>query len=225
MLQTLHRLLLTTRMQITGSWLIFLRVYIIHRVHSGANYISYHTNFFFQLFSCSVYIMDPPTSYLIPILQLPSTTPDLVYSSLHYLKKLYSPAVRGSRKLKGPLELSLTCTSSSTTAEGHSSARSASRANDAVSALETLRSDAFERSYAIRWLTALVSRSLSLGLEEDLIEEAASLLAACAGTASAGVVERVFEFQLGPVESMYSRKGDTEESTVSVKVRDTPFQR
>ena len=78
--------------------------------------------------------------------------------------------------------------------------------------LDALRTDTFERKYAIKWLTALISQ---LGdndddeennsknsdshhqqpSKEDLIQNAASLLAICAGTASAGVIVREFVFE------------------------------
>ncbi|KAG6890524.1 hypothetical protein C0995_007724 [Termitomyces sp. Mi166 len=69
--------------------------------------------------------------------------------------------------------------------------------------LDELRSDTFERSYAMRWLTSLVSLTADWDSEshkewEGLVQEAASLLAVCSGTAGAGVVIRDFVFKLGP---------------------------
>ena len=80
-------------------------------------------------------------------------------------------------------------------------------------ALCNIRNDDFERSYAIRWLTSLIghveeleqiqlSERYTALLEcqdstvETLIANAASLLAACAGTASSGQVTRSYKFSV-----------------------------
>ncbi|KAG9314974.1 hypothetical protein JVU11DRAFT_4083 [Chiua virens] len=91
--------------------------------------------------------------------------------SVGYLEALYRPLVRGSRRR-----------------------RDSNHDGD-------LRSDAFERTYAIRWLTALISRldPISNDTQHDhdrLIQQATSLLATCAGVAASGRVHRQFVFQL-----------------------------
>lgn len=72
--------------------------------------------------------------------------------------------------------------------------------------LDELRSDSFERSYAIRWLTALISRSDSWSLlppdgdseqRQLIISDAAALLAICSGAAAAGTLSRKFTFERG----------------------------
>ncbi|EPQ51674.1 hypothetical protein GLOTRDRAFT_8913, partial [Gloeophyllum trabeum ATCC 11539] len=74
-----------------------------------------------------------------------------------------------------------------------------------------LRSDSFERTYAIRWLTAFCARADRLADATDgvasavvsldsLVQDAAALLAICAGTASAGTISRNFAFDQGKVQ-------------------------
>jgi predicted nicotinamide N-methyase len=54
--------------------------------------------------------------------------------------------------------------------------------------------DPFERAHAIRWLTALIVQ-LEARTEDTLIQQAASLLATCAGVAAAGKIQRQFAFE------------------------------
>jgi hypothetical protein len=88
-----------------------------------------------------------------------------------------------------------------------------------------LKSDAFERSYVIRWLMALVAQVEALDSREghansvpasmqNIIHEAASILALCAGTASAGTITRTFSFPLG-------RKNHP--SVIKVQLTDVPL--
>lgn len=130
--------------------------------------------------------MLPPTGYLPPIKDIQSYPLKSLNDALSYLRQIYNPEVRGSRR-RPPLEKNALSTE-----------------------LDTLRTDLFERTYAIKWLTALISQ---LGNEysdpdpdppsvhphrlssEDLLQNAASLLAICAGTASAGVIVRQFVFE------------------------------
>ena len=62
---------------------------------------------------------------------------------------------------------------------------------------DDVQSDAFERAYAIRWLTALIAQLEARQLNDidRLIEQAASLLAICSGVAAAGKMQRRFTFQ------------------------------
>jgi hypothetical protein len=88
-----------------------------------------------------------------------------------------------------------------------------------------LRSDVFERSYVIKWLTALVAQVEALESREghtnslptstqNIVHEAASILALCAGTASAGTITRTFSFPLG-------RKNHP--SVIKVQLTDVPL--
>ncbi|KAH9487409.1 Protein-lysine N-methyltransferase EFM2 [Psilocybe cubensis] len=122
--------------------------------------------------------MQPPTSRLPPIKSLETQPLEHLEKAVRYLWGIYNPPVRGSRR------------------------RTAHKEKDAS---DDLRTDDFERSYSMKWLTALVSQCelemdseehLNQSRKEILVEEAASLLAICAGTASAGVVTRRFTFDL-----------------------------
>ena len=129
--------------------------------------------------------MLPPTGYLPPIKDIRSYPLKSLNDALYYLRRLYNPEVRGSRR-RQPLKDAL------------------------LTELDSLRTDLFERTYAIKWLTALISHlgndnsdsdppTPSVDLHqlstEDLLQNAASLLAICAGTASAGVIVRQFVFE------------------------------
>ncbi|KAH7923750.1 hypothetical protein BV22DRAFT_1120625 [Leucogyrophana mollusca] len=153
-------------------------------------------------------IIHPPTTHLPPIAKIASFTASQLLDALTYLRTLYLPAVRGSRRARiRPIP-------------GHEAD------------VDLLRSDAFERSYAIRWLTALIAQIELWGDLADadrlpsegalaapeptaahgeiLIQQAASLLAICAGVAAAGKITRVFSFGSG-------------RSTVEVQLTDIPL--
>lgn len=144
----------------------------------------------------------PPTSYLPPIAKIATCTSAQLLDALTYLKLLYNPEVRGSRRIRA----------ASAHFPGYPASEIKScRSGD--STMQLIRSDTFERSYSIRWLTTLISEmdnlcSLLRDAEtaptsslptpvhpEILIQRAASLLAICAGTSAAGVVQRNFSFQ------------------------------
>lgn len=92
-------------------------------------------------------------------------------------------------------------------------------------------SDDFERSYALRWLTCLIAQLynaddhqetvISLDHREILIQEAASLLALCSGTAGAGSFVREFNFASAYSPSP-SRIAEAV-STIKVQLRDVPL--
>ena len=154
--------------------------------------------------------MLPPTGYLPPIKNIRIYPVKSLNDALHYLRRIYNPEVRGSRRRR-PLKNAL--------------------CDDAkLTELDALRTDLYERTYAIKWLTALISQ---LGTEnpdpdlpsvhpnqpslEDLLQNAASLLAICAGTASAGVIVRQFVFE--------NRHEEEEEdiSLINVELVDVPL--
>jgi predicted nicotinamide N-methyase len=149
-----------------------------------------------------------PTVQLPPVKKIALLPLSGLKESLSYLRQIYSPPVRGSRlisrqKLFPP---------------------SQSRSPIAVPLTEEspwdhIRHDKFERSHAIRWLTSLISQ-LQLddnepfleeqgSIREALVEDAASLLALCAGTASAGTLTRTFTFGHG---------------SLNVQITDIPLQ-
>lgn len=122
----------------------------------------------------------PPTSQLPSIRSIASSSPENLLECVEYIYKIYCPPVRGSQKRRNTVH----------------------EEED----LDVIRSDAFERSYAIKWLTALVSRAGCDG-DEIVTKHAASLLAICAGTASAGIFTRTFTF-----------------GTAHVQLRDVPLE-
>src|ERR1700731_1507398 len=79
-----------------------------------------------------------PTVYLPHIRQIPYLSSACLSDALDYLRGLYVPEVRGARRRR------------------HYLSRSNAIDPNPQILLSNYRSDSFERSYAIRWLTALV---------------------------------------------------------------------
>ncbi|GLB36854.1 putative lysine methyltransferase [Lyophyllum shimeji] len=138
----------------------------------------------------------PPTSRLPPIQRIASHPVKDLAEALTYLRHIYNPEVRGSRR----------CTPEARSGNAAAPMQYKTREE---SGLDELRSDAFERSHAIRWLTALVAQagiwdsqptavdspqSASSRKRDQLIHDAASILAICSGAAAAGTVVRDFIF-------------------------------
>ncbi|KAJ3789467.1 hypothetical protein GGU10DRAFT_384123 [Lentinula aff. detonsa] len=132
--------------------------------------------------------IDPPTSYLPSIKSLSSFTENhRLHDCIVYLRQIYVPNVRGSRRRKpkqqNPSNISFSIPH--------------------PSPITTIRKDPFERAYALRWLSALTrlepppTDSSELA---DIQNAAAALLAICAGTASAGTVQRRCEFAGGRIQ-------------------------
>jgi predicted nicotinamide N-methyase len=120
--------------------------------------------------------LQPPTLVLPPVKSLATIELAELERCLAYLHAIYIPEVQSSRRVRPKLK-TLQC----------------SILNGA--AFDALRSDSFERSHALRWLTACISRTPADDFaSEVLLQSAAALLAACAGTASAGTVRRTFAF-------------------------------
>ncbi|KAG1847957.1 putative methyltransferase-domain-containing protein [Suillus tomentosus] len=147
-------------------------------------------------------VLCPPTTYLPPIAKIASFSVTQLLDALTYLQSLYHPEVRGSRRKRVQVPVS--------NGEENLPLR---HEND--SELQAIRSDAFERSYSIRWLTTLITQlevwqdlshseevSLddigmpepTLAYTEIIVQQAASLLAICAGVAAAGIITRNFVF-------------------------------
>lgn len=131
-----------------------------------------------------------PTSYLPLIKRIPSEDINSLNASITYLQSIYNPEVRGSRRRKPDQIVSTKDSATIHTVPP--------RFTDQ---LTNLRSDPFERAYAIKWLTALISLLDSSDLfpsnireKEKTIQNAASLLAVCAGTSAAGKITRDFTF-------------------------------
>ncbi|KAH6869352.1 hypothetical protein BKA70DRAFT_375824 [Coprinopsis sp. MPI-PUGE-AT-0042] len=181
--------------------------------------------------------MEPPTSVLPGIKEIPTTPHDELRTSVEYVRTIYHPPVRGSRRKKRDNRSLALARVHGSSQSGQSSAleEDAATGSDPTTAsvtrnregdaLAELRSDAFERNYVIRWLTSVVAYlSGVLEDEEDeelepgdsrmneaervkkksvgetqsrrdterLLADIAALLAICAGTASAGVIARIF---------------------------------
>ncbi|KAE9397148.1 hypothetical protein BT96DRAFT_884230 [Gymnopus androsaceus JB14] len=134
-------------------------------------------------------ITAPPTSYLPPIKSLSSLAEtSRLQECLAYLRQIYVPNVRGSsRRRKRPKPKPSNGTGSSS--------------------LAVLRRDPFERAYSLRWLSALIRLDLP-----KIQEDAAALLAICAGTAAAGTIQRQFEFDL-----------DQGRSRIQIALNDVPL--
>ena len=123
------------------------------------------------------------------------TTPvDKLQKSIDLLRMVYNPPVRGSLRRNKELPLPLT-------------------------ARVDWHTDAFERNYSMKWLSALISQLQSTDhspLREKVIEDAASLLATCAGTASAGTVSRSFVFHTAGRHGVSSQ-------AITVELKDVPL--
>ncbi|KAG6824514.1 hypothetical protein H0H93_001957, partial [Arthromyces matolae] len=148
-------------------------------------------------------MIPPPTSKLPPIRRISSYPLDDLRETLSYLRRVYSPQIRGSRRYTRNIPLDI------------------NGLIDEEIGLDELRADAFERSFTITWLTSLVSMTgewdSTLDANDDyiqdwesLIQDAASLLALCSGPAGAGAITRDFVFHLGP----------TMERTFNVHIQD-----
>ncbi|KAH8077759.1 putative methyltransferase-domain-containing protein [Cristinia sonorae] len=161
--------------------------------------------------------LNPPTTQLPPIAKIKSLSLKDIGDAIGYLRLLYNPAVRGTRRIDQKVVFTASRTTTGPT-EAFNEAleppvRQVSTSTSDLS-LAALRSDEFEMSYAIRWLTAFVARADMLGARvdraydledysmdaddlawEQIIQDAAALLAVCAGTASAGLVSRAFAFR------------------------------
>ncbi|KAF9482947.1 hypothetical protein BDN70DRAFT_852406 [Pholiota conissans] len=152
--------------------------------------------------------MLPPTAYLPSIKAIASYPVATLEDALRYLHLIYNPPVRGSRRRRVL------------------SVKSKQREDEL--AAEELRDDTFERAYAIKWLSALIAQCGGGGddAEEDdsegegtttrrelLIENAASLLATCAGTASAGIVTRQLVFEVPALDAL----------PITIKLTDVPL--
>ncbi|KDQ31663.1 hypothetical protein PLEOSDRAFT_1074207 [Pleurotus ostreatus PC15] len=158
----------------------------------------------------------PPTSRLPPIKALRISTAESLDSALTYLRLRYNPEVRGTKRTSRKVSL-----------DGH-------EPSDDFDDLHG--SDDFERSYALRWLTCLIAQlddtgddqeaanetAIPLDRREILIQEAASLLALCSGTAGAGSFIREFNFATSSHSSPPSPATEAV-GTIQIQLRDVPL--
>ena len=160
-------------------------------------------------------MIQPPTSRLPPIANIAAFTSTQLFDSLQYLHSLYRPQVRGSRRRRRDRD-------------GNTVLSPDDHDDEAV---QRVQSDAFERTYAIRWLTALIvqleSRQEQWSLlastptrtitdTDTLLQQAASLLATCAGVAAAPKLHRRFSFE-SPVPVSTPTAGDIDSDKIMTR--------
>lgn len=105
-----------------------------------------------------------PSAFLPPLAKVASIDPDELKRVFSRLRAISNPPIHGF-------------------------------AHDASSNSYSLRDDAFERTHVVKWLTAFIARYTEHeGDGEELVHEAASILAACSGSSAQGVVSRAFRF-------------------------------
>uniref|UniRef100_D8QJR4 FAM86 N-terminal domain-containing protein n=1 Tax=Schizophyllum commune (strain H4-8 / FGSC 9210) TaxID=578458 RepID=D8QJR4_SCHCM len=125
-----------------------------------------------------------PSTRLPAIARISRETPGELSNCVAYLRKIYNPQVRGSSRIRESVldEVRVKFTADISI-------------SDDVEAADELRADAFERSYSLRWLSALVAHLSCLEeVPEKTLDDATSLIALCAGPASAGILTRDFSF-------------------------------
>jgi hypothetical protein len=157
----------------------------------------------------------PPTTHLPAIKKIPQETLESLNAFIDYLRSIYNPEVRGSRRRP-----------KSSQNDGSIKLASADTVSPRVTAsLNRLRTDQFERTHAIRWLTNVVSVLNAWNDDEcsqdteKTIHNAASLLAICAGTSAAGTVVRDFTFPYYPA-SNHDFSGTSEAMPITVRLTD-----
>ncbi|KAI0053379.1 hypothetical protein FA95DRAFT_1452067, partial [Auriscalpium vulgare] len=150
----------------------------------------------------------PPTSILPPLARLASYTSDQISSAITNLRTLYFPSPPQISTIHKRLQLPRTLTYGDDAPDsGYASAEEdeeACRDSDEEDALDVLRGDAFERSFALKWLTGFVARAdawlTGTADERDTVSRTAALDAASAllsrfvGSAPEPAVTRAFAF-------------------------------
>ncbi|KAL1670856.1 hypothetical protein EV122DRAFT_227399, partial [Schizophyllum commune] len=114
-----------------------------------------------------------PDRLAAPSTRLPATarisrqTPEELSNCVAYLRKIYNPQVRGSSRIR-----------ESVLDEARVKLTADISISDDVEAADELRADAFERSYSLRWLNALVVHLSCLEeVPEQTLDDATSLIA------------------------------------------------
>lgn len=137
--------------------------------------------------------VESPSIFLPPLKALKSYSENDILRVIASLRCIYLPEVRGSNRRR----------------------EIRARISSEREAIDAIRADAFERSFAIQWLTRLISfdsHSQEGLMQAEILKEATALLAICAGAAASGTVTRLFRFSLC---------GDTQE--VLVTLQDAAF--
>lgn len=133
----------------------------------------------------------PPSSSLIPIRQLATSSEEDIITALKKLQTLYCPLRLPAAISKPALKwqhISRVSTPSPVDS-GYVSRDEQQYENDAAAAEEVtaaLRADPFERNFTTRWLTSLIARVEEMGSDEDvtasIIDDAAFILASFSDT-------------------------------------------
>ncbi|KAG8952489.1 hypothetical protein FRC04_004549 [Tulasnella sp. 424] len=141
-----------------------------------------------------------PSSCLPPLKRLSAFDAAQVSTFLGHLREIYQPEVNGYRNASPTKAAHDSGYASEASDDDEDDCRSTS---SSASSIDVLRTDRFERSIAMKWLTGLVSHGEEW-IEEGLsgeeqneriraTEDAAALLAACSGTTT-GPLMRTFDF-------------------------------
>lgn len=158
-----------------------------------------------------------PSSCLPPLKRLSAFDAAQVTTFLGHLRQIYQPEVRGVRS-KAAHDSGYASEASDDDCKSTSST---------TSSIDTIRTDRFERSVAMKWLTGFITRGEEwieegmTGEEQNqrirVTEDAASLLAVCSGTSS-GPLMRTFEFPRSP--QLAGAGADQDQDPIIVHIRD-----
>jgi predicted nicotinamide N-methyase len=127
----------------------------------------------------------PPSSTLLPIRQIATASEEQITTSLRNLQALYCPLRLPTAFAKPkPKWRHISAASTPSPLDSGYASRDEQQDENDVASLEevtaALRADPFERNFATKWLTSLISRVGELGFEEDvtsnIVEDAAFIL-------------------------------------------------
>jgi hypothetical protein len=164
----------------------------------------------------------PPSIFLPELKRIKTCSKQEASDAIARLRFIYLSQVRGSTRRRHLPESQLPSRRSETKVIENN--------------IEHIRADAFERSFSIQWLTRFISiYSEFIEVQDqahaDALEDAASLLAICAGVAASGTVTRTFAFPLprrrsGPDlnwGNALSQSADTYETAAVTDKHHDPF--
>ncbi len=170
----------------------------------------------------------PPTSSLPPLARLATYSTAQITKAIDNLRSIYCPPALATLPQPKALPKHLVHDTSVpdsgyASAEGEDESDDEYDEEDASFDIDVLRSDTFEREFAIRWLTGFAGRSdmwvYSETSEEEadaraaLVDAAASLLATFAGEDEEEALTRTFSFPTSPESS----------GAVHVELNDAPL--
>ena len=173
----------------------------------------------------------PPTSSLPPLSQITASTLGQIKLAIDNLHALYHPAALTALPQPKALPKHLVH-DTSVPDSGYASAEGEDDSDDECGDeedsfdIDILRSDSFEREFAIRWLTGFTARSDTWVYAPDcsddesdartaLVDTAASLLSSFAGEDDEEAVTRIFTFP--------TCAGSSEGTTIHVELNDAPL--